>query len=76
MTTTLINLFQFKKLNVAVELAGGTPMLMEEGTDDNEDDILVQPNTCVMECKPDDVTNQFSQNAQDWMRHVINVLKK
>ncbi len=59
---------------MAVELAGGTPMLMEEGTDEDDDDILIAPNTCVMQSDPEDQT--LSSNARDWIRHVIDLLKK
>ena len=68
--------FQFKKLSVAVELGGGTPMLLEEGTDDNEDDILVSPGSCVMSCDLTDHSQNLTKNAQDWIQHVMKTLKK
>ncbi len=61
---------------MAVELAGGVPMLVEEGTDDNKDDILVSPHACVMMCDPNDPTQNLSKNAKEWIRHVQQVLKK
>lgn len=67
---------QFKKLSLAVELAGGTPMLMEEGTDDNEDDILIGDDTCVMQCDTDENTQTMSQNARDWLHYVRDLLKR
>ncbi|CAH1778763.1 unnamed protein product, partial [Owenia fusiformis] len=66
---------QFKKLSLAVELAGGTPMLMEEGTDDNDDGILVAKETCVMQCDINDMSQQLSQNATEWVTHVMKYLK-
>lgn len=67
---------QFKKLSLAVELAGGTPMLMEEGTDDNEDDILIGDETCVMQCDAEENTQTMSQNARDWLHYVRDLLKR
>ena len=60
---------------MAIELAGGTPMLMEEGTDDNEDDILVAPETCVISCDQSEAS-QMSQNAHKWVTHVLKLLTK
>ena len=51
-------------------------MLMEEGTDNDNDDILVQPNTIVMSCDPTDASQNLSTNAQEWIRHVLDVLKR
>jgi hypothetical protein len=67
---------QFKKLNLAIELGGGVPILMEEGTDDNDDGVLVAPGTCVMESSPTENSQQLSQNAQKWISHVIDYLQK
>ena len=58
-----------------MELAGGTPILMEEGTDDNEDDILVGGASVVMQSDARE-TQTFSQNAQDWISYVNRTLKK
>ena len=66
---------QFAKLNLVIELAGGVPMLMEEGTDDNDDNILVTPGTCVMSSESVD-KSQISQNARIWIQHVTKFLKK
>ena len=51
-------------------------MLMEEGTDDNEDDILIGDNACVMQCDADESTQTMSQNARDWHHHVRDLLKR
>ena len=59
-----------------MELSGGTPMLMEEGTDDNEDDIIVAEMTCVMHFDPADTSQAMSQNARDWLHHVTEILRK
>ena len=59
-----------------MELAGGTPMLIEEGTEDNEDDILLAPTTVVMTTDPTDTTQNFTQNAKEWIKHVVEILKK
>ena len=61
---------------MAIELAGGTPMLMEEGTDDNEDDILLSPTSCIMHCDVTDIAPSMSQNAHEWLAHVDKLLKK
>ncbi|XP_064641623.1 nibrin-like isoform X2 [Lineus longissimus] len=67
---------QFKKLNLSIELGGGVPFLMEEGTDDNDDSVLIAPGTCVMECSPSENSQQLSQNAQEWISHVLDYLQK
>jgi len=51
-------------------------MLMEEGTDDNEDDILIGEETCVMQCDADENTQTMSQNARDWLHYVRDLLKR
>ena len=51
-------------------------MLMEEGTDDNEDDILIGDDTCVMQCDADENTQTMSQNARDWLHYVRDLLKR
>jgi hypothetical protein len=66
---------QFKKMNLAVELAGGTPMLMEEDCDD-DDDALVSPSTVVMTCDPADATQNLTQNGREWVAHVQTYLAK
>ena len=69
-------IFKFKKLSIAIELGGGTPMLMEEGTDDNDDDILLSAASCVMNADPTDPTQNISHNGQEWIQHVMAVLHK
>ena len=64
---------QFKKLSIAVELAGGTPMLMEEDSD-GADDLLTASHTCVMHAQPDPAA--MSQNAVQWTNQVMNILKE
>ena len=44
-------------------------------TDNNEDDFLVSPNTRVMLCDPDDPVANLSNNAKEWARHVMSLLK-
>ena len=51
-------------------------MLMEEGTDDNDDDILISPATCVMSVDPGDPAQNISDNGQEWIVHVFGVLQK
>ncbi|XP_013418240.1 nibrin [Lingula anatina] len=67
---------QFRKLSIAVELAGGTPVLMEEGTDDNNDKVLIERGTCVMYCEPPTNPQLLSKNARDWVTHVQRYLKR
>ncbi|KAL5004153.1 hypothetical protein ScPMuIL_017609 [Solemya velum] len=71
-----LNPKQFKKMSLAIELAGGTPVLMEEGCDSDDDRVLVEPNTVVMNCNPEDQTQNLSQNGRDWVQHVHTYLKK
>ena len=68
--------FQFKKLSIAIELAMGTPILMEEGSDDNDDEILISPGTCIMYSDPSDSSQSLSQNAQEWISHVLAYLRQ
>ncbi|XP_006816932.1 nibrin-like [Saccoglossus kowalevskii] len=66
---------QFKRLNLTVSFGGGKAILMEEGSDDDDDDILVTDNTCVMSADPQDSSQKLSQNAKDWISHVMDYLK-
>ncbi|XP_041375174.1 nibrin-like isoform X2 [Gigantopelta aegis] len=66
---------QFKKMSLAIELAGGVPILMEEGTDDNSDEVLTEDGTVVMNCGPDE-QQLLSENGKRWFHHVQNYLKK
>ena len=61
---------------MVVELAGGKPKLIEEGTDDDDDSILVAMGTVVMQFDLDDSTQNLSQNGRDWAKHVQTVLKR
>lgn len=60
---------------MVVELAGGKPTLIEEGTDDDDDAILVARHTIVMQFDLHDTTQNLSQNAMDWAAHVQDVLR-
>ena len=68
--------FQFNKLNLAVALAGGKPVLMEEGSDDNDDSALLATGTCVMQCDVPLESQNLSQNGVTWVKHVYKLLKK
>ncbi|KAK6177872.1 hypothetical protein SNE40_012747 [Patella caerulea] len=65
---------QFKKMNMAIELAGGMPILMEEGSDDNDDSVLCQDGTVVMAITED--LNTLTPNAKQWCHQVQKILKK
>ncbi|XP_046365515.2 nibrin-like [Haliotis rufescens] len=66
---------QFKKMNLAVELAGGMPILMEEGSDDNDDRVLVESGTVVMNCGAEDLKT-LTPAGQEWVAHVNKYLKR
>ncbi|XP_046549525.1 LOW QUALITY PROTEIN: nibrin-like [Haliotis rubra] len=66
---------QFKKMNLAVELAGGMPILMEEGSDDNDDRVLVETGTVVMNCGTEDLKT-LTPAGQEWVAHVNKYLKR
>ncbi|XP_067651141.1 nibrin-like [Haliotis asinina] len=66
---------QFKKMNLAVELAGGMPILMEEGSDDNDDRVLVESGTVVMNCGTEDLKT-LTPAGQEWVTHVNKYLKR
>jgi hypothetical protein len=54
-----------------VELAGGTPMLLEEDGD-GADDLITAPHNCVMHATPDPAA--MSQNAVQWTQSVLKRL--
>ena len=58
-----------------IELAGGLPMLMEEGADDDDDSVLVAPRTCVMSTEAFDAS-QMTEGSRIWVTHVMKYLKK
>lgn len=43
---------------------------------DDDEDILVSPGSCVMACNPNDLAANLSQNAREWTQYVTNSLKK
>ncbi|XP_070574987.1 nibrin-like isoform X2 [Ptychodera flava] len=67
---------QFKRLNQTISFGGGRAILMEEGSDDGSDDVLVLSSTCVMYADPHDNTQQFTQNAKEWITHVMDHLER
>lgn len=67
----------FKKLSVAISLAGGKPILLEEGTDDNDDSILTALGSCVMCHNATDESQKImSENARHWISHVTELVAK
>ncbi|KAJ8312627.1 hypothetical protein KUTeg_010000 [Tegillarca granosa] len=74
MTFIFLNAKQYKKMNMAVELGGGMSMLMEDNTGDDDDSVLIQKGTVVMNCMVDSSTQ--SQMEQGWIQHVQKYLKK
>ena len=62
-------------MSLAIELAGGVPVLMEEGTDDNDDEVLAEGGTVVMSCGLDE-QQLLSENGKRWVQHVHSYLKK
>ncbi len=65
---------QFNKLSIAVELAGGTPMLIEEGGEE-EEELILQKTTCVMTCDPADPSQRLTDNAVEWINRVQEMLQ-
>ncbi|KAK3083896.1 hypothetical protein FSP39_004849 [Pinctada imbricata] len=70
-----LNPKQFKRMALAVELAGGLPVLMDEGSG-NDDSALIEEGTVVMNSDPLDSTQGFSQQNVQWIKYVARYLKK
>ncbi|KAK2164940.1 hypothetical protein LSH36_57g04077 [Paralvinella palmiformis] len=67
---------QFKKMSEAITLGGGTPLLMEERTEANREDIFWSPKSRVMLCDLSSQLQQLTKNARNWVEHVLELLKK
>lgn len=61
--------FKLKKLNQAIELAGGMALLMETEGDDR---ILTEPGTVVMQYQETDVTPK----TEKWVKQVQDLLER
>ena len=62
-------IFQLKKLNQAIELAGGMTLLMEEKGDDG---TLLEEGTVVMNCQESELTPR----GVKWAKHVQELLQR
>ncbi|XP_063396332.1 nibrin-like [Mytilus trossulus] len=69
-----LNEKQFKKMNLAVELGGGLPVLLEEKW--QKDTLLVEKGSVVMQCEPNQCTQMMSQDSNNWVLHVQAFLRK
>lgn len=69
-----LNEKQFKKMNLAVELGGGLPVLLEEKW--QKDTMLVEKGSVVMQCEPNQCTQMMSQDSNNWVLHVQAFLRK
>ena len=61
---------------MAITSGGGTPMLMEEKIAEDQEDIILSPNSCVMLCEPSSQPQQLTDSARNWVEHVLAILKK
>ena len=64
-----IIIFQLRKLNQAIELAGGMALLMEESGDDT---VLLEKGTIVMNC----LESELTPKGVKWAKHVQELLQR
>ena len=62
-------------MSLAVELAGGLPVLMDEASGE-DNSVLVEGGSVVMNSDPNDGTQGFSQLNVQWINFVAKYLKK
>ena len=66
---------QFKQLGPTIELGGGNIVLMQEG-DTETFSSMTKDNTIVMYADPEDTSQAPTQDTQDWIREVMQHLKR
>ncbi|XP_071785075.1 nibrin-like [Asterias amurensis] len=76
MTVVFLTAKQLKQLGQIVELAGGKPVLIDEGMSRGEEKVLTDPSTIVMYADPQDQSQIMTQAGQEWATQVMDVLKR
>lgn len=69
-----VNLLQFNKTNLAVSTAGGQPILLEDGTEEDADAMTLTGTVVVAVTR--DVLVTLSPACQKFVRLVYNTLKR